>query len=109
VLFTLSTLFPLGLIGCGASDSGLAAVAYTPKPGGAWDVSTPAEQGLDPDLIAQLYLNASQLDNVYSVLVFKNDYLIAEDYFNIGTPEQQLNIHSVTKSITGAAVGLRPP
>ena len=38
--------------------------------------------------------------------MFKNDFLVAEDYFNSGYPEQQVNIHSVTKSITSALVGI---
>ncbi|MBG0770088.1 MAG: serine hydrolase [Anaerolineaceae bacterium] len=71
-----------------------------------WPVSTPAEEGLNPDLVAELYYNASQLPTVYSLLVFKNDKLIAEDYYNIGAPNLQVNIHSVTKSITSALVGI---
>ena len=94
------------LVGCGPSPDELAAVDYTPLPGGEWEISTPEEQGLDPDLLARLYYNASQLETVYSLLVFKNDYLIAEDYFNIGSPELQVNVQSVTKSINSALVGL---
>lgn len=94
------------LVGCGPSAADLEAVDYTPLPSDDWIVSTPEEQGLDPELVAELYYNASKMENIYSLLVFKNDYLIAEDYFNIGTPTQQVNIHSVTKSINSALVGL---
>jgi len=38
--------------------------------------------------------------------VFKDGYLIGERYFNIGSPDQQLNIQSVTKSINSALVGI---
>jgi CubicO group peptidase (beta-lactamase class C family) len=38
--------------------------------------------------------------------VSKNDHLIAEDYFNKGSSDLQVNIHSVTKSITSALVGI---
>ncbi len=62
--------------------------------------------GLDAELVAELYFNASQLETPYSLLVFKNGYLIAEDYFNNGRPDLQVNIQSVTKSITSAVVGL---
>ena len=71
-----------------------------------WPVSTPEEQGLDPDLVAEMYYNASQMENIYSLLVFKNGYLVAEDYYHIGRPDYQTNIHSVTKSITSALVGI---
>jgi CubicO group peptidase (beta-lactamase class C family) len=94
------------LVGCGPSPDELAAVDYTPLPEGEWQVSTPEAQGLDPDMVARLYYNASQLETAYSLLVFKNGYLVAEDYFNIGKPDLQVNIHSVTKSITSALVGI---
>lgn len=94
------------LVGCGPSTQELAAVDYAPLPGDDWQVSTPAEQGLDPELVAQLYYNASRLETIYSLLLFKNGYLIAEDYFHTGSAEQQVNIQSVTKSITSALVGI---
>jgi len=43
------------LVGCGPSAADLEAVNYTPLPGDDWKVSTPAEQGLDPMLVAELY------------------------------------------------------
>jgi CubicO group peptidase (beta-lactamase class C family) len=95
------------LIGCsGPSAAELKAVDYAPQPGGDWPVSTPEAQGLDADLVARLYDNASKLETIYSLLVFKNGYLVAEDYFHIGSAEQRVNIHSVTKSITSALVGI---
>jgi len=47
-------------------------------------VSTPAEHELDPALMAELYYNAAELETLYGLLVIKNDYLIAEGYFNEG-------------------------
>ena len=90
----------------GPSPEELAAVDYTPITEDEWLVSTPEEQGLDPDLLAELYYNAAQLETAYSLLVFKNGYLIAEDYYHIGTPSLQVNIHSVTKSFMSALVGI---
>ncbi len=92
--------------GCGPSSEELAVIDYTPQSVDKWKLSTPEEQGLDPELIGELYYNASQMENIYSLLVFKNGYLVAEDYFNGGSPTQQVNIHSVTKSINSALVGL---
>jgi len=95
------------LVGCGGpSADELASVAYTPVTRDEWPVSSPEEQGLDPELVAELYYNASQLETAYSLLVFKNGYLIAEDYFHIGKPNLKVNIHSVTKSINSALVGI---
>jgi CubicO group peptidase (beta-lactamase class C family) len=95
-----------GLVGCGPSAAELEQVDYTPVPSDEWPVSTPEKQGLSPELVAELYYNASQLETAYSLLVFKNGYLVAEDYFHIGQPDLQVNIHSVTKSINSALVGL---
>jgi CubicO group peptidase (beta-lactamase class C family) len=84
----------------------LEAVYYTPLPGDGWNVSTPAEQGLDPILVAELYLDAAQLETIYGLLVIKNDHLIAEKYFNEGSVEQLSRRASVTKSYTSALVGI---
>jgi CubicO group peptidase (beta-lactamase class C family) len=105
-IISIMILVLVTLPACGPSSEELAAVNYAPTSTEDWEVSTPEEQGLDPDLIAQLFYNASKLPKIYSLKVFKNDYLIAEDYFNAGSAEQRVNIHSVTKSINSALVGL---
>jgi hypothetical protein len=67
-------------------------------------VSTPAEQGLDPMLVAEMYYNAAELETIYSLLVIKNGYLIAEDYFNEGSVDQKDRLQSATKSYTSALI-----
>ncbi|MFC2069379.1 hypothetical protein ACFLTP_10305 [Chloroflexota bacterium] len=62
-------------------------VNYTPLSRDDWKVSTPAEQGLDPILVAELYYDATELETIYSLLVIKNGHLIAEEYFNEGSVE----------------------
>jgi CubicO group peptidase (beta-lactamase class C family) len=84
----------------------LEAVDYTPVLRDDWKVSTPAEQGLDPMLLAELYLDATGLSTLYGVLVIKNGYLIAEGYFNEGAVEQMSARQSVTKSYASALVGV---
>ena len=104
---TISTMVMITtLAACGPSPEDLARVNYSPVTHEEWPVSTPAEQGLDPELVARLYYNASRLETIYSLLVFKNGYLIAEDYFHDGSPDLKVNIHSVTKSINSALVGI---
>lgn len=104
---TISKIVMITLLAaCGPSPENLAAVDYTPISNEPWLVSTPEEQGLDPKLVTELYYNASRLETIYSLLVFKNGYLIAEDYFHSGSPDLQVNIHSVTKSINSALVGI---
>jgi len=84
----------------------LEAVRYTPLPGDDWAVSTPEEQGLDPMLVAELYLDAAEMETLYGLLVIKNGYLIAEGYFNEGTVEQKARMQSVTKSYNSALMGI---
>jgi CubicO group peptidase (beta-lactamase class C family) len=94
------------LPGCGPSTEDLLAVDYTPLPGDDWEASTPAEQGLDPILVARVYYNAAEFETLYSLLVIKNGYLIAEDYFNEGSIDHKDRLQSVTKSYTSALVGI---
>jgi len=94
------------LAGCGPSSNELEAVDYTPLPGDDWQLSTPAEQGLDPMQVAKLYHNASDLERLFGLLLIKNGYLIAEGYFNEGSIGQEARLQSVTKSYTSALVGI---
>jgi CubicO group peptidase (beta-lactamase class C family) len=94
------------LSGCGPSSQDLAAVDYAPLPAYDWKVSTPEAQGLDPLLAARLYYNARQVETIHSLLVVKDGYLVAEDYFNGGSIGQKDRLQSVTKSFTSALVGL---
>jgi CubicO group peptidase (beta-lactamase class C family) len=105
-ILILSILMSSGLVGCGSSTEDLEAVDYTPLPGDDWEVSTPAEQGLAPKLVAELYYNAAKLPRLYGLLVVKNGYLIAEKYFNEGSVEQKNELQSATKSVTSALVGI---
>jgi CubicO group peptidase (beta-lactamase class C family) len=81
-------------------------IDYTPHAGEDWKVSTPAEQDLDPMLVAELYCRAAGLKTIYSLLVIKDGYLIAEDYFNEGAVDQKDRLQSVTKSYTSALIGI---
>jgi len=92
------------VLGCGHSD--LAAVDYKPQRIDGWRISTPAAQGLDPELVAELYTGAAKLETLYSLLVVKNGHLIAEGYFNAGAIDQLSGRQSVTKSVTSALVGI---
>jgi CubicO group peptidase (beta-lactamase class C family) len=97
------------LLGCSSAKpttEELQAVDYTPLPGDDWATSTPAEQELDPMLVAEMYYHAAELETIYSLLVIKDGYLIAEDYFNEGSIEQKDRLQSVTKSFTSALGGI---
>ena len=100
-----STILVLALLlGCGPSAEELETVDYTPQSVGEWKISTPEKEGLDPELVAELYYNAAELETLYGVLVVKNGHLIAEDYFNEGSVDQKALLQSAAKSITSALV-----
>lgn len=88
------------------STEALAAVNYKPISRKDWSVSTPDEQGLDPMLMAELYLDAAALETLHGVLVIKNGYLVAEGYFNAGSIDQKASLQSVSKSVYSTLVGL---
>jgi CubicO group peptidase (beta-lactamase class C family) len=94
------------LVGCSPSTEDLEAVDYKPLAGDDFEVSTPEEQGLDPMLVAEMYYDAAKLDSIYSLLVVKNGYLVAEKYFNEGSIDLKSNIQSISKSYISALVGL---
>ena len=107
LLFTSVILILSILVGCSTfTVQDLGALEYTPLPGDDWEVSTPAEQGLDPKLVSKLYFNATKLSTLYGLLVIKNGYLIAERYFNEGAVEQLSGRQSATKSFTSSLVGI---
>jgi CubicO group peptidase (beta-lactamase class C family) len=96
----------LMLVRRGPSARELAAVEYAPLPGDDWKVSTPADEGLDPRLVARLYHDAGKLETLYGLLVIKNGRLIAEKYFHEGSVNQLSGRQSATKSFTSALVGI---
>jgi len=89
-----------------ADPAALDAVDYTPQAGEDWPLSTPAEQGLDPAQVAELYLDAAALEKLLGLLVIRHDKLVAEDYFNGWSMAQKARLQSVTKSFTSALVGI---
>lgn len=104
--FTCAILILTIIVACGPSKEDLDLVDYTPLVRDDWPVSTPQEQGLDSRSVAEMYLNAAELETLYSLLVIRNGYLVAEDYFNEGSVDQKDRIQSVTKSFTSALVGI---
>jgi len=79
---------------------------YWPTEG--WRTSTPEEQGMDPARLAQLIDHIKQLGlDVDGVLVVRHGYIVLEEYLDFLNDKDWLHpIYSVTKSITGACVGI---
>ena len=72
-----------------------------------WRSSTPEMQGMDSAklMIADEFIQ-NRLPDAFSLLVVKNGYLVFEKYYSWGSPEKYTVVHSVTKSVTSALIGI---
>jgi CubicO group peptidase (beta-lactamase class C family) len=73
---------------------------------GAWPTATAAEQGLDDAKLANAFATARNVPYLRSLLVVRNGYLVSEEYFQGATPNTLWNVHSITKSVVSALVGI---
>lgn len=71
-----------------------------------WPFSSPANQGMDQKTLDSAYMEAEELGFVDALLVIKNGYLIAEEYFNGYGVNKGHQIYSCTKSFMSALVGI---
>lgn len=122
----LIALVLLGLSGCGGSSNTASPVNDNP-PATIGPVPTPpidnespsylpessqfvigqaADFGFNPDLLQSAFDMAGSNPNVSSLLVVKENHLIAEQYFNGADPQQLRHWRSVTKTVTAMIVGL---
>ena len=87
--------------GCGDSPGGPAADRSY-----AWQTSSPAVEGLDPQALKAGLTAAGQLPFVNSVLVVRHGRLVAERYYNGHGRNDAHNVRSVSKSFVSALVGI---
>jgi CubicO group peptidase (beta-lactamase class C family) len=80
--------------------------SYQPLVLADWNVSTPEAQGLDSGLVLSAYQRALTLTNIYSLLIVKNGYLVAEKYFHGQAHDIANSTASVTKSVVSSLAGL---
>jgi len=85
----------------------VASFAQSYWPTQAWRTSTPEEQGLDSNKLAEA-VEFILRDNAraHSLLVIRNGFVVADAYFYPYTPNTRHDVASVTKSITSTLVGL---
>lgn len=72
-----------------------------------WEYTAPAEMGFDAQMLerADEYASAN-LPKLSSLLLIRRGYLLWERYYNGADRDSLMDVRSVTKSFTGAAVGL---
>jgi len=81
--------------------------APTYWPTGGWQSSTPEEQGMDSQRLAQVLADITEREvAINSLLVVRNGYLVMEANVWPFQPQARHMILSVTKSVTSALVGM---
>ncbi len=71
-----------------------------------WKTSTPAKQGFDTELLNTALDEAENRPSIYSVLVIRNGYIVAERYYRGYSEDSSFNIRSVSKSYLSAMTGI---
>ena len=71
-----------------------------------WASSTPQAEGLDATRLERAATTLAGLPNTWSFLVIRNDKLVFERYFHGSAKNQSNNVHSASKSIWGASIGV---
>jgi CubicO group peptidase (beta-lactamase class C family) len=73
----------------------------------AWRTSTPEEQGMDSQKLAEMVATIKERNmNVHSLLVIRNGYLVSETYFEPWQADSRHVIYSATKSFVSTLVGI---
>ncbi|UCG79871.1 MAG: serine hydrolase [Desulfobacterales bacterium] len=79
--------------------------AYWPTEG--WRTSTPEEQGMDSETLADMLHTIQERGyDIDSVSVIRNGYMVVDAYVHPFSPGSKHVIHSCTKSIISALVGI---
>jgi CubicO group peptidase (beta-lactamase class C family) len=72
----------------------------------SWTISTPESQGMDSSGLERASTALADLPYTWSFLVIRRDALVFERYYHGSAKNQSNNVHSASKSIWGAAIGI---
>jgi CubicO group peptidase (beta-lactamase class C family) len=72
----------------------------------SWTTSTPAAQDMDAGRLEQASTALADLPYTWSFLVIRRGALVFERYYHGSAKNQSNNVHSASKSIWGAAIGI---
>lgn len=72
-----------------------------------WSTSTPEEQGMDGEILAQMLAFVKQQDlDLHSLLVIRHGRLVSETYFGSYTQKHKHELYSCTKSFIATLIGI---
>jgi CubicO group peptidase (beta-lactamase class C family) len=72
----------------------------------SWTMSTPAAEHVDETMLEQASTALAELPYTWSFVVVRNDKLVFERYYHGSARNQSNNVHSASKSIWSAAIGI---
>jgi CubicO group peptidase (beta-lactamase class C family) len=77
-------------------------------PTNGWRTSTPEEQGIDSEQLAELidYLQEQNGFDIHSLLIIRNGYIVADAYFYPFAPDMLHDLASATKSFMSTLIGI---
>jgi CubicO group peptidase (beta-lactamase class C family) len=81
--------------------------APSPQPKQGWRASTPEQQGLNSNKLAEAvdFVMREKI-RAHSLLVIRNGFIVTDAYFYPFVPNTRHDVASVTKSVTSTLVGL---
>ena len=76
-------------------------------PGKKWSISTPEQEGMQSSILADMmqHINDNRIE-IHSVLIVRHGKLVLDSYFWPFSSEMKHILHSSTKSITSALIGI---
>jgi len=84
-----------------------ATASFNTYPTEEWQVSTPEDQGMRSQMLAEMMAHIKQNSfNIDSILIVRNGHVVLDAYFYPFSNEQKHNILSCTKSIMSALIGI---
>lgn len=105
IMQLIVTFSIIALTACTSSPS-LTPVQRDYWPTNGWRVSTPEEQGMNSKYFDSLQEHVKEdLPHMRSVLVIRHGYIVFDETFQ-GTPNDEQNVFSVTKSVISALIGI---
>jgi len=71
-----------------------------------WKESSPQEQNIDNLILASAFDEAATRPTIFSIVVIRNGYLVAEQYYQGYNRNSAFNVRSVSKSYLSALTGI---
>ena len=114
-VLALLCLLNVILAGCSGSPATVApSAALAPTsatgvywPTEAWRTSSPEEQGMESQKLAQMLTAIQQQQlKIHGLLVIRNGYLVSETYFGPYQPDTRHELYSCTKSFISTLIGI---